>query len=139
NGVTLPVGTFVAAHLYGTHRDGATYERPEEFDGYRFVEEKNKGEDGEKAPLKARQTMYTTSKTYLPFGHGRHACPGRFFAAMELKLLMAYMIVNYDMKWPESDVPASAAEEGYRPADLWFNFNFVPNQNAHMMIRTRAQ
>jgi cytochrome P450 len=74
NGVTLPVGTYVAAHLHGTHRDGSTYEAPEEFDGFRFVDEKPKSEvDEGKAALKPRQTMYTTSKTYLAFGHGRHA------------------------------------------------------------------
>jgi len=32
------------------------------------------------------------------FGHGRHACPGRFFAATEMKLLLAYIIMNYDIK-----------------------------------------
>jgi len=66
--------------------------------------------------------------------------PGRFFASMELKMLMAYLLVNYDMKWPEEDVPSNlgATEEGYRPPDLWFNFTSVPNQNAHMMVRKRA-
>jgi cytochrome P450 len=32
------------------------------------------------------------------FGHGRHACPGRFFAATEMKLLVAYIMMNYDVK-----------------------------------------
>jgi hypothetical protein len=59
---------------------------------------------------------------------------------MELKLLMAYLLVTYDMKWPEEDIPANlgATEEGYRPPDLWFNFNSIPNQNAHMMVRKRV-
>jgi len=140
NGVTLPVGTYVAAHLHGTHRDGSTYEAPEEFDGFRFVDEKPKSEvDEGKAALKPRQTMYTTSKTYLAFGHGRHACPGRFFASMELKMMMAYLILNYDMKWPEEvHSNPSATEQGYRPPDLWINFNSIPNQKAHMMIRKRV-
>jgi len=74
NGVTLPTGTYLGAHLHGTHRDGSLYERPEEFDGFRFVDEKPKSDvDAEKVVHKPRQTMYTTSKTYLPFGHGRHA------------------------------------------------------------------
>jgi hypothetical protein len=59
---------------------------------------------------------------------------------MELKMLMAYLLVNYDMKWPEEDIPSnlSAAEEGYRPPDLWFNFASIPNQTAHMMVRKRV-
>lgn len=79
NGVTIPPGTTIAVHMHGTHRDGTIYEHPDEFDGFRFVDEESKRvEDGEKIKLKPRQTMYTTSKAYLGFGHGRHAwyaCP----------------------------------------------------------------
>jgi hypothetical protein len=59
---------------------------------------------------------------------------------MELKLLMAYILVTYDMKWPEEEVPSnsSATEQGYRPPDLWVNFNPIPNQKAHVMIRKRV-
>jgi hypothetical protein len=58
---------------------------------------------------------------------------------MELKVLMAYLLVNYDMKWPAEEVPSnlSATGQGYRPPDLSFNFLRIPNQNAHMMIRKR--
>jgi cytochrome P450 len=74
NGVTVPPGTCIAAHMHGTHRDGIFYGHPDEFDGFRFVDEKPKvGDDGEKATLKPRQTMYRISKTYLGFGYGRHA------------------------------------------------------------------
>jgi cytochrome P450 len=74
NGVTLPTGAYVAAHLHAVHHDGSLYENPEEFDGFRFVDEKPKADaDAEKVVHKPRQTMYTTSKTYLAFGHGRHA------------------------------------------------------------------
>ena len=70
NGVTVPPRTYVAAHLHATHRDGAFYERPEEFDGFRFVEEETKTADGAVNP---RHMLHTTSKIYLPFGHGKHA------------------------------------------------------------------
>jgi len=74
NGVTVPSGTYLAVHMYATHHDGAFYERPEEFDGFRFVEEKKTGgDDTRKSVIKPPQTMYATSKTWLAFGHGRHA------------------------------------------------------------------
>jgi cytochrome P450 len=74
NGVTLPTGSYVAAHLRAVHHDGSLYESPEEFDGFRFVDEKPKTDvDTEKGVHKPHQKMYTTSKTYLVFGHGRHA------------------------------------------------------------------
>lgn len=59
---------------------------------------------------------------------------------MELKLLMACIIINYDMRWPEEEVPSnlSTTEQGYRPPDLWFNFNTIPNRKAHVMVRKRV-
>jgi len=74
NGVTLPAGTHISAHLHGTHYDGSLYEDHEEFDGFRFIDKEPKDEiEAEKVVLKPRQAMYMTSKTYLAFGHGRHA------------------------------------------------------------------
>jgi cytochrome P450 len=37
----------------------------------------------------------------MGFGYGRHACPGRFFAANEIKLILARMILDFDMKMPD--------------------------------------
>lgn len=37
----------------------------------------------------------------MAFGYGRHACPGRFFAANEIKLICAQILLNYDLKLPE--------------------------------------
>jgi cytochrome P450 len=74
NGVTLPPGTHVSAHLHGTHYDGSIYENGAEFDGFRFLDEEPKNElEAEKVVLKQHQAMYMTSKTYLAFGHGPHA------------------------------------------------------------------
>ncbi|KAI2488420.1 CypX Cytochrome P450 [Pyrenophora tritici-repentis] len=49
--------------------------------------------------LKMKQRgMVATSTQHLPFGHGRHACPGRFFVAYELKILFAELLLNYHIK-----------------------------------------
>lgn len=53
--------------------------------------------------LALKQTgMVTTSDRHLAFGHGRHACPGRFFVSPELKMIFAYLILNYDFKHHDS-------------------------------------
>ncbi|KAI9568081.1 hypothetical protein HD554DRAFT_2102827 [Boletus coccyginus] len=49
-----------------------------------------------------KHQLPSTSLEYLPFGHGRHACPGRFFAASELKSMLAHVVMSYDIK-PEDD------------------------------------
>ncbi|KAI1347470.1 cytochrome P450 [Xylaria sp. FL0043] len=38
------------------------------------------------------------STTYLTFGYGRSSCPGRRFAVLMLKKMMAYIILNYDIE-----------------------------------------
>jgi cytochrome P450 len=38
---------------------------------------------------------------YFQFGYGRHACPGRFFAANEIKMMVANFVLAYDMRHPE--------------------------------------
>ncbi|KAF2085151.1 cytochrome P450 [Saccharata proteae CBS 121410] len=105
-GVTLPDGTYLP---YGTkvgmptteiHKDAAFYDRPDEFVFDRFV-------------AKAELGMVNTTDTFLAFGHGRHACPGRFFSTHELKLLFAQFVLNYDIKF-FSERPA-----GFFISDFW--------------------
>ncbi|KAF8145980.1 hypothetical protein K438DRAFT_1629082, partial [Mycena galopus ATCC 62051] len=55
-----------------------------------------------------KRQMVSTVVDHLPFGTGKHACPGRFFAVTELKAMMAHLVMNYDVK---------AEVEGVRPPD----------------------
>ncbi|KAH8731814.1 cytochrome P450 [Phaeosphaeriaceae sp. PMI808] len=81
------------------------YHGPTEFDAFRYSRAKEQyeamtPEEKEKVDtLKMKQTgLVTTSNQHLPFGHGRHACPGRFFVSNELKMAFAYLLLNYDFK-----------------------------------------
>lgn len=49
------------------------------------------------APTRTLSTS-TANNTYLAFGLGKHACPGRFFAIAELKLLLKELLLNYELK-----------------------------------------
>ncbi|KAI0033518.1 cytochrome P450 [Vararia minispora EC-137] len=92
NGVTIPAGVMVCAAARGAHYDPSNYENPELFDPWRFANLRDRaGED-------RRHQLVTTCPEFLDFGHGRHACPGRFFAANEIKAILAYMVLNYDIK-----------------------------------------
>jgi hypothetical protein len=52
----------------------------------------------------------------------------RFFAAMELKAMLAHILVNYDVK---------AETEGVRPPDLCFGLLRMPNAKGKIWIRKR--
>lgn len=55
--------------------------------------------------------------------------PGRFFAANELKAMMAHLVLNYDVKFEE---------EGVRPPNQWFGLTFVPDPTANVLFRKRC-
>lgn len=76
-------------------RDPEVYENPDEYDGYRFYRLRQQ-------PGKENTSqLVTTSPDYLPFGHGQHACPGRFFAAQEIKVVLCQLLLKYDWHLPE--------------------------------------
>ena len=56
--------------------------------------------------------------------------PGRFFAANELKTMLAYVVYKYDIKLED-------AQAGKRPEDMDFMFSTVPNRTASVMLRRR--
>nr|BED42928.1 cytochrome P450 monooxygenase [Trametes versicolor] len=93
DGTVLPRGTDVVAAAYDIHHNAAKYEDPYVFDPFRFSRMRAESEEE-----RVKNQFVNTSVDYIPFGHGKHACPGRFFAANELKALLAYLILNYDFK-----------------------------------------
>ncbi|KAI0095013.1 cytochrome P450 [Irpex rosettiformis] len=124
DGTFLPAGTLAVAPVASTHRDAENYEDSANFDPLRFVKLRN--EDGNGG---VKYQFVATSVEYLSFGHGKHACPGRFFASSELKGIVAHLVLNYDMK---------LEREGVRPRN-WDNaFVVVPSPLAKILFRKRS-
>ncbi|KAF6808442.1 p450 monooxygenase [Colletotrichum musicola] len=48
----------------------------------------------------------------MGFGHGMHSCPGRFFAGNEAKVMIAHLLLKYDLKFAEGQKP-KLAEFGF--------------------------
>ncbi|KAF7590698.1 hypothetical protein BBP40_002534 [Aspergillus hancockii] len=67
-------------------------EGPEKYDPHRFMRIRNQPGCENKAHLVA------TSPEHLSFGHGMYACPGRVFAANEVKVALCHLILKYDWK-----------------------------------------
>lgn len=129
------------------------FAHPEVFDGFRFSRMRQQyghGHDknGEGSSIFNRH-MVSTAQEHLVFGHGRHACPGRyvdclsvtfilcmsnigkwdrFFAATELKAMLAHILINYDVK---------AETEGVRPPDECLGLLRVPSREGKIWIKQR--
>jgi cytochrome P450 len=79
--VNFPVGTFIAASHILPHLDPAVYPTPDSFQPSRFLDQ-----DLASDPLK-----FTT------FSHGIHLCPGRHFALVTMRLVLAAILRRYDV------------------------------------------
>ncbi|KAB8259958.1 cytochrome P450 [Aspergillus pseudonomiae] len=101
DGQFLPRGTWLAVAAVGVHHDEQTYEDPDEYRPFRFL-----STDDEKQESKAMMIPVTSEK-FLAFGHGRHSCPGRWFAAHAMKLIIGYVLINYDIQ-PLDKRPANS-------------------------------
>ena len=101
----VPQGAFFTLPLAGVHHDNDLHQNSETYDAFRYSRPREvydalpKDQKNPKEELTMKQLgMVTTGLDHLPFGHGRHGCPGRFFVAHELKMALAYLLLNYDFK-----------------------------------------
>jgi len=121
DGTTIPAGCIAAVPLNCIHADSAYFPDPDTFDGLRFF--KMREQDGEGI----KHQFVTLDSTYLLFGHGRHACPGRFFAESEVKVILAHILMTYDIEMPNG-----------RPNNVYFGEAVLCDTNAEMLFRKRT-
>jgi len=126
DGTFVPAGTILSVSTGSIHLDPQIYEDPLKFDGFRFVKMK------ERAALDVNQQdkkfdVVTVNSDFAAFGQGRHACPGRFFASTEIKLLLAYILTTYDVKLVDDA----------RPPNLFHMNAILVNPGAKLYFRRR--
>lgn len=129
SGVHIPCGNFCAVPSLAVLTDGKKYALPDSFDPFRFVDLRREVNSGERLPdhvERSRMSFPATSNDYLAFGNGRQACPGRFFAAAELKLMLAYILLHYDFEMLSK-----------RPSDTWVGILRIPSPSAKIRVKRR--
>ena len=90
DGTILPKGSRII--VASQNMDPTIYPDPERFDPARFMHMR------EQPGQENSWQFVTTSAAHMFFGHGMHACPGRFFASNEIKIALCYFLINYDWR-----------------------------------------
>ncbi|KNZ74120.1 Ent-kaurene oxidase [Termitomyces sp. J132] len=114
DGTYIPQGTHLGLACTPTHLDASRYTSPTTFDAFRFGS----------GP---RYELTTAAPEFLAWGLGRGACPGRFFAGAVMKLVLAHVVLLYDVREEDRQVPKTR----------WVGARGVPDLNRKVLLKKR--
>ncbi|KAH8834295.1 cytochrome P450 [Flagelloscypha sp. PMI_526] len=120
DGTIVPRGNLICFAAGSMHESNEVYPNADTFDGLRFYQE-----DGTTKP-----PITTPGYTWLVFGHGSHACPGRFLAMTVIKTALAQLIKEFDLKFPEGTS---------RPASTIVGGSPSPSRTAQILWKRRVK
>lgn len=127
DGFQIPPGTFVGSPSQAIAMNPEVYPNPEVFDGWRH---EKMLQAVKKDPSAAGRTKWASANLEnMAFGYGRHACPGRFFADYEIKLIIAHLLSAYDFEYVK--------EQKQRPANLNAETQMIPNHQTKIRMCKR--
>ncbi|KAI3165529.1 hypothetical protein DTO039G3_6538 [Penicillium roqueforti] len=120
DGTVIPKGAnmFVSTK---TLEDDNIYPNAGTYDGYRFYNKRQQPGNEHK-----HQFVATTSEHFV-FSHGVHACPGRFFAANETKIMFLHLLLKYDWK----------LQSGGRPPNIENGVESITDPRVQILFRSR--
>ncbi|KAF9453730.1 cytochrome P450 [Macrolepiota fuliginosa MF-IS2] len=125
DGTLIPTGVLIGVASDAMNKDEASFPDALTFKPFRFAEMRN----GDGGLDSVKHQMVSLDIDHIVFGHGRHACPGRFFAVNEIKAMFAHIILNYDVQLENKSME--------RPKNMYFEGMKSPNQKAKVMFRKR--
>lgn len=124
DGVHLPQDTMISILQRAPSLDATHFSNPTKYDPFRFSRR-----------ARSERTFFPPSlvdisDTNRSFGLGKHACPGRFLVDFELKMIVAYLLLNYDVRLAEE-------HSGVRPPPVCMFGAAFPPGNAKIEIKRR--
>ncbi|ESU07141.1 hypothetical protein FGSG_01786 [Fusarium graminearum PH-1] len=122
DGTFVPKGTKLEINTCSIHKDKDLYENPGDFDALRFYKMRQ-------APgQEAKYQYFSVGREDLSWGFGRHACPGRYLSAINIKLIMAELLMNYDIK---------LCDGASRPPNIEFEVLCSPDPDYEILLKSR--
>ena len=103
-GYSIPKESKVVVNAWWLANNPAWWDKPEEFRPERFMEEE--------AAVDASVGGKDVDFRFLPFGVGRRSCPGIILALPILGLVVAKLVMNFDMRPPAGVEKIDVREKG---------------------------
>ncbi|KAI1410582.1 cytochrome P450 [Hypoxylon sp. FL1857] len=128
NGFTIPTGTHICAASDARSRDPTLYDSPLEFRPMRFYSSPDTNpEEGGEVYAASLFSSVTAGDSW--FGSGRQACPGRWYASAQIKLVLCLLLIEYEFKFPNGQTE--------RPKNWVKDEKTGPNMEQMILIRAR--
>ncbi|KAH7048407.1 cytochrome P450 [Macrophomina phaseolina] len=124
SGEHLPQGTHLVFPSGPYQHEDELYPDGDKFEPFRFSEAKD---DAPMHHVNGPVSAVSTGKYHFPWGIGKSQCPGRFFAVHEIKIILAHILLNYDMKPLQK-----------RPANTPIGTFALPDEKVTISIRRRV-
>lgn len=124
DGTVIPKGAMIAWAGHQHANDPLINNDPDVFDPTRAYRKRYAND-------KAEFNKYVAGvneTSSLAFGYGNQACPGRYFAVNELKLMLARLVAEYDFALPPG---------AQRPKSFDIEENIILDKDAKIMMRAR--
>lgn len=122
NVTELKPGMAISMASAAMTQDPAFYENPTEFKGDRFLSESS-------IESRPENQFTSTGPGNVAWGSGRFTCSGRWFASIEMKLILAKILLEYDIKFPEGQT--------VQPPPFYLDDGILPNRKQNILFRKR--
>ncbi|KAI8188503.1 Cytochrome P450 monooxygenase ATR2 [Colletotrichum sp. SAR 10_66] len=103
NGQTIPAGVLIELPSAAVNMDDNLYPSSSQFDAFRFSKLRQNKVKATEDGTEVGHLFSSVGQTSLNFGFGRHVCPGRFFASVEIKMIVAIILLNFDVLLAEGE------------------------------------
>ncbi|KAI1498348.1 cytochrome P450 [Biscogniauxia marginata] len=128
NGQVIPAGVTIEVPAVSVNSDSEIFADADRFDPLRFYRLRQSAKQSGSVEKAALNQFVSVSQDSLTFGYGRHACPGRFFAANEIKMIMANALLKFEFKNTDGSTE--------RYPNIEFAHMSIPDMKRKLMYRS---
>ncbi|KAI1116231.1 cytochrome P450 [Nemania sp. NC0429] len=106
--------------------DPTYYSDARDFDGFRFY----RPDESDTSSVNTQQDYTGIEPGNLSWGSGRFTCPGRWYASAMIKLVIANLLLAYDISFPGGQTA--------RPPNVKYDTERFPNFDQKIILRKRV-